>query len=176
MPSNSHALERLCAHGFGVLAVGLLTPAEESSVEEATTRRFDIEGLAARALDVVHWVVAQELQVPIGILAKGTAVAAALLVAARRRLGAIVSVAGRPDLAAWALPRVQTPTLFIASADNVPSLSFSELGAERLYCEHELQAIPGGGLLERPAEAEATAGLALRWFERHLLVEEAASA
>jgi hypothetical protein len=108
MPRSSHVLERLCAHGFGVLAVGLLTPAEESSVDLATTRRFDIEGLAARTHDVVHWLLAQGFQVPIGILAKGTAVAAALQVAARRRLGAIVSVAGRPDLAAPALPWVQT--------------------------------------------------------------------
>lgn len=171
VPRDGQLLEALYTHGFAVLPVGLLTPSEETSVELATTRRFDVDCLAERAVHVVDWVLAQRLGLPIGVLAKGTAAAAALIAATRRSLGAIVSLAGRPDLAASALPRVQTPTLLLAGEDNVPSLSFSELGAARLYCECELQTVPGSGLLDRPAEALAAATLALRWFGRHLVAE-----
>jgi len=158
--------------GFAVLAFGLLTAEEESSVEVGLTRRFDIETLAARAVKAVDWVSDHATGAPIGILAKRTAVAAALKVALRRLLGAIVSVAGRPDLAPSALPVVQSPTLFVTGTENVPSQHFGELAAERMHCERDVQVIPGDGLLERTSEADVVAGLALEWFERHLVLAQ----
>lgn len=167
-PRDGQVLERLCARGFATLAAGLLTPAEGSSEELATLRRFDIDMLASRALKVLDWMRDREVTAPIGVLARGTAAAAALSLAARRRIGAIVSVVGRPDLVAAALPLVDSPTLFLVAAENEPSQHFSQLGADRMHCAHELRVIPGAGLFEGPAEADAAARLALHWFEQHL--------
>lgn len=170
VPQDTALLEQLCACGFAFLAAGLLTAEEAGSQELATTRRFDIEVLANRATKVVDWIRAQHSTVPIGVVARGTAAAAALAVASRRQLAAIVSVAGRPDLAASVLPLVDTPTLFLVGADNVPSLHFSQLGADRMYCARDLRVIPGADLLDQPAEAAAAAIWAQRWFEQYLLL------
>jgi pimeloyl-ACP methyl ester carboxylesterase len=167
---DSYLLEQLGMGGFAVLAFGLLTPEEESSVEVGLTRRFDIEALTARTVKAVDWMRDQAAGAPTGLLAKGTAVAAALMATVRRRLGAIVSVAGRPDLAPSALPAVQSPTLFVTGAEDVPSQHFSQLAADRMHCERDVRVIPGDGLLEHPSEADVVAGLALEWFERHLVV------
>jgi pimeloyl-ACP methyl ester carboxylesterase len=168
LPSHGHVLERVCLHGFAVLAVGLVTAAEESSLELATARRFDIEGLALRTIKALDWISARGAREPIGVLASGTAAAAALYAATRRRVGAIVSIAGRPDLAAPVLPRVNAPTLFVVGEDDVPHQHFSQLGADRMLCTCEMQVIPGSGALERREESEATAKLVLGWLERHL--------
>lgn len=170
LPQDDALLEQLCSCGFAFLAAGLLTAAEASSEELSASRRFDIEVLAARAAKVVDWVRARHVTAPIGVLAHGTAAAAALSVASRRQLGAIVSVAGRPDLAAAVLPLVETPTLFLVGANNVPSLHFSQLGADRMYCTRDLHIVPGADLLDRPAETATAAATARQWFEQHLLL------
>jgi len=171
---DSHWLERVCAQGFAVLASGLLSAEEEASVDVGPSLRFDIEQLAARTIKAVDWILAQRLDAPIAVVAKGTAAAAALLASSKRRVDAIVSIAGRPDLAAAALWRVQTPTLFVAGADNFPSQSFSELAAARMTCWTEVQLIPGDGSLLRPSEAEDVAAAVLRCFSLHLGSRDAA--
>jgi putative phosphoribosyl transferase len=67
-----------------------------------------------------------------------------------------------------ALPLVQTPTLLLVGADDMPSLHFSQLGADRLYCAHDLQIVPGSSRLDRPSEAASVAQLALAWLQQHL--------
>jgi putative phosphoribosyl transferase len=173
LPRDRGVLEDLCTSDFATLAVGLLTSSEESSGELARLHRFDISELAARTVKVIDWLTSQGLGVPIAILAKGTGTAAALVAAPRRsQVGALVSSAGRPDLAAASLPRVQTPTLLLVGAENVPSLHYNQIGADRMRCLCELRIIPGGGSLERSADAAIAAKHAIAWFEQHLLARK----
>lgn len=168
LPSDRSLLEELAARGFAVLAMGLLSAEEESAPETARTRRFDIPELSARAVKAIDWIGAHGATMPFGVVARGTAAAAALVASSQRRLGAMVSIAGRPDLAAEVLPRIEVPTLFLVGADHVPSLHFSQIGSDRMYCARELRVIAGSGPLEWPAEAKVAAKMALEWFERHL--------
>lgn len=160
-------LEGLCAEGYAVFALGLLNPAEEQSDELARARRFDIEELSNRLGNAIDWLVAEGVTSAIGVLASGTAAAAALTVASGRRVGAIVSIDGRPDLAAKSLLGVASPTLFLVGADNVPGHSFSQLAADRMRCTREVQVVAAAGSLEALSEP-AAAELAVHWFERHL--------
>lgn len=170
---DRHLFERLCAHGFALLAVGLLTPDEEASAELSASRRFDVDALASRTIKAIDSLAAGGTAAPVGLLTRGTSVAAALLVARRRGVGAIVSLSGRPDLAATGLPRVQTPTLFVVGDDDVPSLHFSQLAVDRMTCLREIRMVPGNGSLASLPAAEAAAREAVRWFERSLVTQHA---
>lgn len=161
-------LEVLGHRGFEVLAVGLLTADEASSEELSTARRFDVDVLSWRVTKIVDWLREQGITAPIGLAAGGTASAAALAAATRRRVNAIVSIAGRPDLAAPFLPRVESPTLLVVGAEDVPSLHYSQLGADRLHCTSELQVVPEGGSPDL-ADAKTAAEFIAPWFERHLV-------
>lgn len=167
LAQGGHVLEELRAEGYAVLALGLLNAAEECSEELARARRFDIEELSKRLVKAIDWLVGEGFTGPIGVLASGTAAAAALIAASRRRIGAIVSIDGRPDLAIRGLHAVRSPTLFLVAVDDEPGLAFSQLAADRIHCVRELQPYAAVGSLGAQPES-AAAELAVRWFGRYL--------
>jgi len=112
-PRNRAVAGALNGRGIATLLFDLLTPDEEADRANV----FDIPLLAARLVDAVNWLDGQPslAKLPLGLFGASTGAAAALVAATKlpRRVGAVVSRGGRPDLAGDALDRVRAPTLLI---------------------------------------------------------------
>jgi putative phosphoribosyl transferase len=81
----------------------------------------------------------------------------------------VVSLGGRPDLAAHVLEQVQAPTLLIVGGDDLPVIDLNREALRRLHAERLLEIVPGAGhLFKEPGALEMVTDLARRWFERHL--------
>ncbi len=168
-PRNTFVAHVLQDGGLATLLIDLL---EE---READDRRkvFDIDLLAERLLAATEWL-AQEPRTKgfqMGYFGASTGAGAALQAAARApgSVAAVVSRGGRPDLAAPYLPQVQAPTLLIVGGQDYPVIQMNEEALALLSCPKELVIVPGAThLFEEPGTLEEVAGLARRWFLRHL--------
>ena len=102
-PRNTLVACALNDRGIATLVFDLLTSAEEADRANV----FNIPLLADRLVDAVHWIDGQAsvAKLPLGLFGASTGAAAALVAAAKlpRRIGAVVSRGGRPDLAGDAL-------------------------------------------------------------------------
>ena len=158
---------------LGTLLFDLLTQ-EENSVDEFTAEfRFDIPLLARRLTDAIDWldIQAQTRALGIGLFGASTGAAAALISAAERprRVGAVVSRGGRPDLAGEALHRVLAPTLLIVGGWDTEVIALNEQAAKKLSCEHRTIIIPEAThLFEEPGKLDEVSRLAAAWFGTHL--------
>ncbi len=97
--------------------------------------------------------------------------AAALVAAAKlpRRVGAVVSRGGRPDLAGGALDQVLAATLLIVGGIDFGVIEFNEQALARLRGPKMLEVVPGAShLFPKPGALEAVIGHAENWFERYL--------
>ena len=171
-PRNQFVARVIRESGNGTLLFDLLTAEEE--IEDNLTRglRFDIELLARRLVEVTRWLVAQPAarDLGIGYFGSSTGGGAALVAAAQigRRIDAVVSRGGRPDLAGDALARVQSPTLLIVGGYDDVVIRLNEEALAELHCEKELKILPGAThLFEEPGTLDAVAHLAVDWFRRH---------
>jgi len=67
------------------------------------------------------------------------------------------------------LALVEVPTLLIVGGEDRAVLELNRRARRLLTCPSRLEVVPGAGhLFDRPGELEAVAGLARRWFARHL--------
>jgi pimeloyl-ACP methyl ester carboxylesterase len=132
--------ERLREAKLGTLLFDLLTPAED----EDRANVFDIDLLADRLSGAVVWVRERVGEIPLGLFGASTGAAAALVAASGlgRRVGAVVSRGGRPDLADAALPNVFAPTLLIVGGDDGRVLELNREALARMRCEKRLDVIP----------------------------------
>lgn len=160
---------------MGTLLFDLLTPGEDAIY----ANRFDIALLADRlaaaaasvrdAADFEGW--------PLGYFGASTGAAAAIVAAVEGTppVTAIVSRGGRPDLADEALDALQVPTLLIVGGYDYEVFALNKQALARMpVADKRLSVVPGAThLFEEPGTLETAAGLALRWFEQHLLVAEA---
>lgn len=172
-PRNQFVARVIRKSGNGTLLFDLLTAEEE--IEDSITRRlrFDIALLAGRLAEVTRWLSAQPAvdDLGIGYFGSSTGAAAALVAAAGfgKRIDAVVSRGGRPDLAGDALPRVQAPTLLIVGGYDYPVLQLNQQAFGELACEKELKIVPGAThLFQESGALEAAARLAADWFHRYL--------
>jgi pimeloyl-ACP methyl ester carboxylesterase len=172
-PRNRAVAATLNDAGLATLLLDLLT--EEESEIDAITRglRFNVELLAARLTGAVDWLgVRREVAtLPVGLFGASTGAAAALATAAARpkRIAAVVSRGGRPDLAAEALSRVEAPTLLIVGGHDEAVVELNREAAARLRCVHRLHIVAGAThLFEEPGKLERVAQLARDWFVEHL--------
>jgi putative phosphoribosyl transferase len=168
-PRNMAVANALNAQGFATLLFDLLTPKEEND----RTNVFDIPLLAERLIDVVHWIDTQpELaQLPLGLFGASTGAAAALLAAAQlpRRIGAVVSRGGRPDLADGSLEFVSAPTLLIVGGLDDGVIELNEQALARLRAPKAIAIVPGAThLFPEPGTLDAVIEHATRWFNAHL--------
>ncbi len=86
-----------------------------------------------------------------------------------KRVGAVVSRGGRPDLAGTALSRVQSTTLLIVGENDPVVLDLNEEAFDVLRCEKDLQVVPNAThLFEESGALERVAELAAEWFRRYL--------
>ncbi len=172
-PRNRHVARALEAHGLGTVLLDLLTPDEETLDAETGHLRFDIDLLARRLLGAADWLADEPDTggLPLGLFGASTGAAAALIAAAARprRVGAVVSRGGRPDLAAHALTRVHAPTLLIVGGEDHPVLELNREALTRLPGPKRLAVVPGAGhLFEEPGALDEVATLAAGWFVEHL--------
>jgi dienelactone hydrolase len=179
-PRNRAVARVLFQAGFATLVMDLLTPEEE--VEEVRDRRrlrFDVRLLADRVIAAMDWLGADTAigdppailgEAPLGCFGASTGAGAALIAAAERprRVAAVVSRGGRPDLAAEALPRVTAPTLLIVGGDDPEVIELNRRAQAMLAGESRLAIVPGAGhLFEEPGALERVAAEARTWFLEH---------
>jgi dienelactone hydrolase len=172
-PRNRLVASRLRDAGFATLLLDLLTPEEERIDQATRALRFDVEMLARRLLSAVVWLErdARTATLPLALFGASTGAAAALVVAAwtGRRVGAVVSRGGRPDLAGDLLASVAAPTLLVVGGRDPAVARLNEEAAARLGGANELRVVPGAThLFEEPGALDAVAALAADWFRRHL--------
>ena len=168
-PRNVAVARALNDRGMATLLFDLLTAAEE--VDRVNV--FDIPLLASRLIDAVRWLEghASAAKLPLGLFGASTGAAAALVAAARlpRRVGAVVSRGGRPDLAGEALDQVRAPTLLIVGGDDFGVIDLNEHAMARLRGPKSLQIIPHASyLFPEPGAMEAVIDHAERWFRQYL--------
>jgi dienelactone hydrolase len=175
-PRNRFVAGVLVESGVGTLLLDLLTPDEEKQDLATGELRFDIDLLAERTVAAIDWLEAESetAGVPVGAFGASTGAAAALIAAAERprRVQAVVSRGGRPDLAAAALERVLAPTLLIVGGEDTPVIGMNRDAMRKMRADTELEIVSGAThLFEQPGALEQVAALARDWFLRHLRSE-----
>jgi predicted phosphoribosyltransferase len=163
--------QTLRARGLATLQVDLLTEVEESIDRMQAAIRFDLDLLAERIEQVTDWVARESnvAHLPVAYFSSGTAVAAALMAATRRPdVHAIVSRAGRPDLAGTALPAVHSPTLFAVPGAETELLELNRDAIARMTVPTQLAIVPGAtASFEEPGALDEVATLAAEWIVGH---------
>jgi dienelactone hydrolase len=172
-PRNRMVADRLNGMGLATVLTDLLTPDEERVDAVTAELRFDIGLLARRLTGIIDWMTEQPMldSLPLGLFGASTGAAAALLAAAARprRVRAVVSRGGRPDLAGDQLTGVSAPTLLIVGGRDPEVLDLNKAAARRLSGVHELRVVPGAThLFAEPGTLEQVASAAAEWFDRHL--------
>ena len=175
---NRHVAAQLQEAGFATLLIDLLTEREEEADRYTRHHRFDIPMLADRLAGATGWLgrYSQTSALPVGYFGASTGGGAALMAAAAlpRRVKAVVSRGGRPDLAGDALPRVEAPTLLIVGGDDEAVIGMNRSAMARMSrAEVALEIVPGAThLFEEPGKLEEVARLATDWFTQHLHPED----
>jgi putative phosphoribosyl transferase len=80
-----------------------------------------------------------------------------------------MSRGGRPDLAGYALPAVQAPTLLIVGGNDEPVIELNRAAMRRMRAPVRLEIVPGAThLFEEPGALAVVSQLALQWCAMHL--------
>ncbi|HXR55648.1 MAG TPA: alpha/beta family hydrolase [Casimicrobiaceae bacterium] len=178
-PRNVWVAAQLARAGLATLLFDLLTHDEARRDVDTREHRFDIPLLSQRLVLATDWVDAQpELRaLPIGYFGASTGAAAALVAAAerRKRIGAVVSRGGRPDLAGVeALAQVTAATLLVVGGNDDVVIDLNRRALAAMNCEKRLEIVPGAThLFEEPGALEQVATLASQWLVEFLVVHSA---
>lgn len=169
-PRNQFVAGTLQQAGLATLLIDLLE--EQEAGDRAKV--FNIPLLASRLEAASDWLVEHDETRGLGqgYFGASTGAGAALAAAAHqpKRVRAVVSRGGRPDLAGDALPLVKAPTLLIVGGEDTPVIGLNEDAQTRLHCTNELIVVPGAGhLFEEPGTLDEVARLAAHWFQRYLV-------
>ena len=171
---NRQVAQKLQQADMATLLFDLLTAQEEQVDLHTREHRFDISLLTRRIQDATTWAMAQpDLQhVPVGYFGASTGSAAAIIAAGRlgKRIAAVVSRGGRPNLAGpVALAAVTAPTLLIVGGADHGVIELNRQALLQLTCDKELAVVPGAThLFEEQGTLEQVAELATSWFSSHL--------
>jgi dienelactone hydrolase len=169
-PRNTQVAALLAHNGFGSLLIDLLTEAEAKEDSYTMAYRFDVRLLAERLQLAADWL-SSRVDLPFGYYGASTGAAAALIAVAERpkRVKAVVSRGGRPDLASDSLPLVKAPTLLIVGGHDPEVIELNKTAMTRMRAVVKLEVVPGAThLFEEPGKLEVVAKLASEWFERYL--------
>jgi pimeloyl-ACP methyl ester carboxylesterase len=170
---NRQVAAALQGAGFGTLLFDLLTLQEEAVDQHTAEFRFDIPLIGRRMTDVVDWLerAGETSELEVGLFGASTGAAAALIAAGERprRVSAVVSRGGRPDLAVGVLDRVEAPTLLIVGERDTEVIRLNEMARSHIRAECELEIVPGAThLFEQPGALDHVCVLATSWFQRHM--------
>lgn len=168
-PRNNYVARRLREAGLATLLLDLLTPEEELDRRNV----FDIALLASRLKLAADWSAdnPETSNLPPCYFGASTGGGAALRAAAGdRRIAAVVSRGGRPDLAgAEALARVTAPTLLIVGQRDDVVIELNQAASKLMTCERTIAIVPGAThLFEEPGTLDQVVALAQAWFLEHL--------
>jgi dienelactone hydrolase len=168
-PRNKWVAEVLHGQGLATLLLDLLSKDEDTLYET----RFDIDLLTRRLNVATEWILRQPetKSFAVGYFGASTGAAAALEAAAAsgRKVGAVVSRGGRPDLALRSLSRVLAPTLLIVGGRDDQVIELNQAAYKELKAEKQLVIVPGAThLFEEPGTLDEVARLAADWFKRYL--------
>ena len=171
-PRNRYVAHLLNEAKLATLLVDRMTYDEETIDRQMAHLRCDTS-LSERLIAVTDWLARYKdtRRFPIGYFGASTGAAAALVASVKRPqcVGAIVSRGGRPDLAAPALPFVQSPTLLIVGENDVYVVQLRQAALSELRCEKRLVVIPGAThLFEETGALDEVARVSCEWLERHL--------
>jgi putative phosphoribosyl transferase len=160
---SAELAHQLQLRGLSTLLFDLLALGED----DAPAKAVDVELMAQRLLQALD-ALPQELHgLPLGLFGSGIGTAAALVAETRYRprVAAVVSRAGRPDLAGDALAAVVAPTLLLVGAADAEVLEFNRWAYARLQCEKRIELVPRATRLFLEAGAlDAVARHAGDWF------------
>ncbi len=172
---NRFVADDLFQANMGTLLFDLLTEDEEEQDRLTGAVRFNIAFLARRLGEVTDWLMdklnSEKIHIPIGYFGASTGAAAAIEAAVRREdaVKAIVSRGGRPDLAALALPRLNTPTLLIVGGCDKDVLRLNRQASRLIPAPVKIHIVPGAThLFEEPGALEEVARTAAGWFKQYL--------
>jgi putative phosphoribosyl transferase len=178
-PRNKYVAEVLNRGGFATLLIDLLTGQEEWVDMQTAEHRFNIDLLASRLVAVTDWSEKHPALsgLSLGYFGASTGAAAALVAAARRprRIGAVVSRGGRPDLAGDWLGKVAAPTLFVVGELDYEVIALNREAADKMRAPYEIALVSGAThLFEEEGALEHVASLACEWFQENLIYRQAA--
>jgi putative phosphoribosyl transferase len=158
--SDEVLASELTPHGIDFMSVSLLTD------QEATQFRADADFMAER----MQGVIASAPNIPLGLIGYGTTAAAAIIFAAQNpgRIGALVSVNGRTDIAVDSLRALHTPTLLLVN--DMPVLRVNREAVSLIKAERRIEIVHGAGEQATHAMAEKT----VRWLADRLVPVEVA--
>ncbi len=169
-PRNNYVAKVIRDRGLGTLLFDLLTRQEDQNY----ATRFEISLLTQRLLAATAWLGAETKTsgLKIGYFGASTGAAAALQATAKlgRKIAAVVSRGGRPDLAGeQALLKVMSPTLLLVGGSDYGVIELNQQAYSRLQCEKQLVLIPEAThLFEEPGTLEQVANQAADWFAHYL--------
>lgn len=167
-PRNKLVAELIQQHGMGTLLFDLLTEEEDRKYEN----RFNIDLLTRRLIETTAWLLhlKETKNLPISYFGASTGAASALKAAAHfgKKIKAVVSRGGRPDLALAELPKVEAPTLLIVGGMDPTIIQLNKMAFNQLKSIKEMNIIPGAThLFEEPGKLSEVAHLAISWYESH---------
>ncbi|HEX5972832.1 MAG TPA: alpha/beta family hydrolase [Gemmatimonadaceae bacterium] len=170
---NRYVARVLREAGLATLLLDLLSSAEEQVDLVTRHLRFDIPLLASRLVNAIDWLGTNDgtASLDVGLFGASTGGGAALVAAAARpkRVSAVVSRGGRPDLAGAALPEVRAPTLLLVGERDELVIDLNERARAQMTAPVELVIIPRAThLFEEPGTLEQVATHARDWFVRYL--------
>jgi putative phosphoribosyl transferase len=172
--ARNRSVAEVLHHGsLATLMLDLLTEQEDVIDAQTAAFRFDIPMLADRVVGAIDWaeVHPDTASLRVGLFGASTGAAAALIAAARRpgAVRAVVSRGGRPDLAEDSLDVVAAPTLLIVGGRDDVVIELNQGAFNRLKEPKALEIVPGAThLFEEPGALEQVSRLAKDWFERYL--------
>jgi fermentation-respiration switch protein FrsA (DUF1100 family) len=172
-PRNNYVAEVLQGKGLATLLFDLLTEDEDRNYE----KRFNIDLLTMRLIDVTQWVHQQREteRLAVAYFGASTGAASALRAAAfyGKEIRAVVSRGGRPDLALEELYKVTSPTLLIVGGRDDVVIELNEKAYQKLPGKRKLEIIPGAThLFEEPGKLQQVAKISAEWFRIHFLNEK----
>lgn len=181
-PGIRQIAQQLNRASFCTVLADVLTEIEESQDAGAAALQFDIRLLARRALAVTTWIRGQQrfANLPIGYLGFSTGAAASVIAATEHGspIKAIVSSAGRPDLAGPWVGRLQVPMLAVVGGDDAVGHGFTrsvmtviprQIVRQLVLIDGAAQPFQAGSVSERAAVH------ARDWFSQHLGGEHGSS-
>lgn len=164
---------RLVAETLHDAGIGTLILAFATTQAAGLPSHAALLSMAQRVVAAGDWVASrpEAAGLPLGLFGSDVAGGAVLAAAALRphMFRAVVSRAGRPELAGSTLDEVRAATLLIVAGHDDPSIQNHQEAMARVRGIAELEIIPGASdTLDEPGATAHVARLTRRWFARFL--------